>query len=417
MKSIVQSKVACVDALFSSYCLSHSCQRAKHILKATVAIAAVAISFSTSLHAKEPTRAIQAAKADRSMLLDVARAGNHIVAVGERGHILVSEDTAANWQQADVPVAQMLTAVSFPSSKVGYAVGHDSHIVRSEDGGQTWTLIRDGLKAQAALNELAVKDWAAELSRVQGLIDQGLEFDPEQPMAFEGMSLIEQLDEVQWYYESAQDKLSETITAPPLMDVWFSNEELGYAAGAFGKLFKTEDGGQTWQNLSGSIGNIDEFHLNAITGAHGGSIYVAGEAGFLVYSHDNGSSWQQADLGYDGTIFGLIASKDGASVIATGLRGNTFISRDKGLSWQPLATGVDYSLSSGLLFGDASLILVGAGGNIALSQNNSESFEQFILPARASLSAVVALPENQFLLVGQGGFHRFQMPVTAQLAE
>ncbi|TJY64795.1 hypothetical protein E4T66_00690 [Sinimarinibacterium sp. CAU 1509] len=83
--------------------------------------------------------ALIAPLAPRSMLLDVVEAGDHLVAVGERGHILVSPD-GVEWKQVDDPVNVMLTAVSFPDAKNGWAVGHDAAILHSADGGQTWTL-------------------------------------------------------------------------------------------------------------------------------------------------------------------------------------------------------------------------------------------------------------------------------------
>jgi hypothetical protein len=52
--------------------------------------------------------------AERSVLLDVARAGNRLVAVGERGIIIWPDDTGKSWHQAEVPASESLTAVDFP---------------------------------------------------------------------------------------------------------------------------------------------------------------------------------------------------------------------------------------------------------------------------------------------------------------
>ena len=59
--------------------------------------------------------AMMAPKAVKSLLLDVAKAGSRLVAVGERGHILVSDDNGQTWQQKPVPVNQMFNAVHFSS--------------------------------------------------------------------------------------------------------------------------------------------------------------------------------------------------------------------------------------------------------------------------------------------------------------
>lgn len=84
--------------------------------------------------------AVSAPLAARSLLLDVARAGDRLVAVGERGHILVSDDDGASWRQRPSPTSVMLTAVSFGDADTGFAVGHDAVILRTRDRGETWEL-------------------------------------------------------------------------------------------------------------------------------------------------------------------------------------------------------------------------------------------------------------------------------------
>src|SRR5574340_1818382 len=71
------------------------------------------------------TPAAMSPLAQRGLLLGLARAGNAVVAVGQRGHILWSDDAGGHWQQAAVPVSSDLVAVSFPTPKIGWAVGHD----------------------------------------------------------------------------------------------------------------------------------------------------------------------------------------------------------------------------------------------------------------------------------------------------
>ncbi len=51
-----------------------------------------------------------------SPLSGMARAGERVIAVGQRGHILFSDDGGKHWQQAAVPVSADLTAVNFASA-------------------------------------------------------------------------------------------------------------------------------------------------------------------------------------------------------------------------------------------------------------------------------------------------------------
>lgn len=396
--------------------MHHSVTR---VAPARMLLVATTLVFSclSPVHAAEPTQSIMMPKAGKSLLLDAQQQGDALYVVGERGHILKSTDNGNTWRQAQVPVAQMLTAVHFVNDQLGWAAGHDGHIVHTADGGQTWVLQRDGLKAQAVLNEQRLKAARAELKRLQilqrrerqgedvtaelanGLYVNG--FDSDEPL-----SVDEQLEEAGWQVSSAQERLQGPVIAPPLMDIRFADEQHGWASGAFGSLLSTNDGGKTWLDRSADVGNASNYHLNAIVAFADGTVVIGGEAGFLAYSHDGGASFNVAELDSEATIFDLIATDDGSVIVATGLRGTTFRSRDRGQSWQELSPGVDYSLAGGAMRGD-NLVLAGAGGSIAISDDGGDSFRQHILPTRSSLSQAVVIGDNQFLLVGQGGIHRF----------
>ena len=47
-----------------------------------------------------------------SLLLDAAVAGGRVIAVGERGHVLVSNDQGRSWTQVEAPTRSTLTAVT-----------------------------------------------------------------------------------------------------------------------------------------------------------------------------------------------------------------------------------------------------------------------------------------------------------------
>ncbi len=76
--------------------------------------------------------------AEKSLLLDGQVVGDRIVVVGERGHILISEDQGASWQQQEVPTRATLTSVFFVDRDNGWAAGHDSVILQTSDAGQHW---------------------------------------------------------------------------------------------------------------------------------------------------------------------------------------------------------------------------------------------------------------------------------------
>ena len=86
----------------------------------------------------QPRAAEIAPLAVKSLLLDLTQAGDRLVAVGDRGSILVSSDGVI-WEQSAVPVQATLNTVSFANAQNGWAGGHDQSILHTADGGKTWT--------------------------------------------------------------------------------------------------------------------------------------------------------------------------------------------------------------------------------------------------------------------------------------
>lgn len=90
----------------------------------------------------------------QSLLTDVAHRGDAYVAVGDRGHVLLSSD-GKTWQQVQTPVRRMLTRVRFSDASNGWAGGYDRSLLHTTDGGQTWTLRHyDGEDGQAVFDVL-----------------------------------------------------------------------------------------------------------------------------------------------------------------------------------------------------------------------------------------------------------------------
>ena len=115
---------------------------------ASLFIFAIAVSIdheaSADDHGGKPQPyeyAVASDMASEALLLDVASAGSRLVAVGEFGHVLLSDDKGTSWRQAaSVPTRNTLVGVTFLDNQTGYAVGHAATILKTEDGGDNWTL-------------------------------------------------------------------------------------------------------------------------------------------------------------------------------------------------------------------------------------------------------------------------------------
>ncbi|HEY9035790.1 MAG TPA: YCF48-related protein [Pseudomonadales bacterium] len=240
-------------------------------------------------------------KAARSLLLDIARAGDRLIAVGERGHVLLSNDEGRTWAVAATPDDRLLTAVYFLDARHGWAVGHEALILATDDGGQHWQVQHDGMAAAS----------------------QG-----------------------------------EAVSA--LLDVWFADASTGWAAGAFGTVLHTRDGGAHWEDWTDRVDNPEGLHIHAITGLPDGRVIMVGERGLMTISDSAGTGWQQQAFEYDGSLFGLQAFD--SQLLVFGLRGHAYSSTDAH-HWQAVPLPLSQTLFGSTADRDR-VFLVGQGGSV-----------------------------------------------------
>lgn len=289
------------------------------------------------------------AKAGNSAILAVARAGDRLVAAGERGIVVYSTDHGQHWTQAATPTSVTLTALRFIDAQRGWAVGHMGIVLHTEDGGATWHKQLDGIQAaqlafataQAGGNEKAIH-------QATYLVTDG------------------------------PDK--------PFFDIHIDPAGHGFIVGAYNLIFRTRDGGKRWQDWSAHVDNPKNLHLYGIARS-GEALYIVGEQGLILRSTDGGQHFSAQSSPYPGTWFGALATAKG--LLLYGLRGNAFLAPADGEGWQQLATNTTASISGAAELPDGRLLLTSQSGQLLIEQ----AARQFTpLPRRSStpLTAVVA---------------------------
>ena len=327
----------------------------------------------------------------QSLLLDVELTGGRIVAVGERGHIIFSDDNGQRWQQAQVPVSETLTAVNFPAGgKRGWAVGHAGVILVSADAGKTWTEQLDGNH----VNQLMVDAATATLTAKKAELESAPEEDRSRLQA--------ELEELEYQLSREKDFAAGGPTRP-FLDVNFRNENEGFAVGQFGLILQTRDGGKTWATPAVAVNNPDGYHYNAVLWT-GEAWFLAGEKGFAAQSPDDGRLWEVIETPYKGTFFAVGA--DEHSIILLGLRGNAVISFDRGDSWESVDTGVKNSLSAVRFLNDGRLLISQYGENLLVSDASRTRLTPLTWLAGTSISSFVFARDGSLITVGVGGVKR-----------
>ena len=324
--------------------------------------------------------ALMSRLATKSVLLAVTAAGKRLVAVGEHGIIVLSDNHGDSWYQARVPVSVTLTAVFFVSPEKGWALGHSGVVLHSDDGGITWEKQLDGRRAaQLALQAAQAKEKAA------GTVT------PE---------LKRQLSAAKLLVKDGPDK--------PFLNLYFENEQRGFIIGAYNLIFHTEDGGKTWQPWLDHVDNPRGMHLYGIC-PEGHDFFMAGEKGLILRSVNRGQTFTTLKSPYDGSFFGLISLSDG-ELLVFGLRGHAFKSVDFGNTWKPVRTGNPYSISAATQLQDGTLLLITVAGDVLASKDKGKTFKEVQIKDSFPFADLIEAKNGNLVLVGMRGVQVVPMP-------
>ena len=298
---------------------------ARHWLICVALLTALIFAPSLSALDSEP-----APLASHSLLLDVARAGQRLVAVGDRGHVLFTDDEGRNWRQVIVPTRAMLTGISFGDARHGWAVGHDGVILATSDGGLTWTHQDSGQDLETIYLDVYFSD--AQHGLVVGAygkclltLDGGKTWQPAAPITDEvHLNQIAPLraNSVLLAGESGTLLASDDARAAwrklkipyegSLFGALYLNEHALLAYGLRGHVFASNDGGETWIGQEMPVPVLIMTALRMKTGL----IVMAGTGGNFFLSSDLGqtfANWKPAD--YKGGVSALLETTDGALLV------------------------------------------------------------------------------------------------------
>lgn len=266
-------------------------------------------------------------KAITSNLTAIDRAGSRIVAVGERGHVLLSDNDGQNWKQVEIPTQRLLTGLSFSDEKNGWAVGHDHLILSTSNGGTDWVV-------------------------------QNVNINSDLPS--------------------------------PLLNIKFLDARRGIAVGAYGAAYLTNDGGNHWESIKENFDNEDEWHNYGLAVSDSGLLFVTGESGTFYRSQDGGLSWEKLPVPFDGTLFGVLPISDD-QVITYGVAGVILYSGDRGQSWETIDSGTQASFYGAEIINDEFAMLVGSGGVTSMVNYTQKIASTGSNDDRITLSGLIAL--------------------------
>ncbi len=326
----------------------------------------------------------------KTAFLALARVDSRIVTLGERGVIGFSDDGGNTWSQSEVPVSILITSIDFMNKNEAWAVGHSGVILYSDDKAESWRLKLDGRQ----VNQLLLDKAQETFKNVKAEYEQAEAYDKE---------------DLQYALEDAEFALSNAEfdvglgPSNPFLDVLFLDEQRGFAIGAYGLFVSTKDGGASWQSAASRLENFDRYHLNTLAQLKGGAIIIAGEAGTLFVSYDDGEQWETLYGPYQGSFFGIQATGIEDEALLYGLKGHIFKTQDGGQRWKRVPVNIETSLTASAISSNGDIVIAGLSGVVLMSNDRGESFQALTTSGFEGFNAVEFVDEKTLVLVSDEG--------------
>jgi photosystem II stability/assembly factor-like uncharacterized protein len=155
-----------------------------------------------------------------------------------------------------------------------------------------------------------------------------------------------------------------------------------WAAGDWGTIVYTQDGGENWIDRTYEKDMI----FNAIDFLGEGEGWIAAEFGTVLHTADGGATWSEFATGVEGTLFGVSFTSP-LEGLAVGLSGVILRTDDGGRTWEkvgPLPPEDDRSLYEVRLDGKLA-VAAGDAGKIITSRDGGRTWTPIPLPLDMNL--------------------------------
>ena len=314
-----------------------------------------------------------------------ARGRETALAVGSGGTILRSLDGGTTWSPVATGTEAQLRSVALPTEgETALAVGWGGILLRSTDGGATWS------PATSVTNS--------------DLFCVALSADGKTALAAGGYRTILRSTDGGTTWSAASDT-AESLSSIAVSSIAVSADgKMALAAGGKGTILRSTNGGTTW---SPAATGTAEGPLYVALSADGKTALAVGEKGTILRSSDGGTTWSAAASGTTAVLRSVALSADGKTALAVGEQGTILRSTDGGTTWSPAASGTTAELrSAALSTGGKTALALGQGGTVLRSSDGGIAWSAPLLrraPPRiawllwgagflALLPAFVALP-------------------------
>ena len=275
---------------------------------------------------------------------------NTVFASGASGTVLRSDDGGNTWTSQTSSSTDYLVGLSFSSTTTGTIVGgnpliNTQSVIRTNNFGATWFPQTTGTSVMLLGVSFANANigWAVGTGgRIFQTTDGGTTWATQTSGVTENLEDVEFVDANTGYIAGDWGRILKTTDGGAtwvaqtsgtnifLYGISFVNATTGTIVGNAGKILRTTNGGTTWTSQSSGT----TTNLTAVWCVDANNQYAVGWAGVIRRTTNGGSTWAAQNSGTTSDLYG-VSFRDASTGLAVGLNGKILRTSDGGTTWSP----------------------------------------------------------------------------------
>ncbi|MEX2345749.1 MAG: YCF48-related protein [Balneolaceae bacterium] len=320
--------------------------------------------------------------------------------VGEAGLILSTEDGGDTWQEQESGILENLTGIHFVVAGAGWITGDGGTVLKWYEDPIDAPVLTAPVDNDTQVDRAPTFQWEA----VTGAASYVLQISTEASFSSDFM-VTEQTGLTGTSYTPGRDlnasteyfwrvlavnstgsagawsqvfsfttglswRVQESGVNYLLYDIYFRDEENGWAAGDTSTVLRTSDGGDNWESVN--TGSTNNYRGIYFTSPETG--FIISTDGSLLQTDDGGANWQVRSIGAENALLSIDFSDNGNGLIV-GVGGIILRTTDGGATWNSVNSNVSENLWYVYFLNDDEVWATGTGGTIIHSSDGGETWE------------------------------------------